>query len=76
MENGTPVIIEGKEYRKGTQVSIAGKLWQVINTMPGLKQVCFARVNKNGKLAKMNNRTVGSHSFDDIAKFMKLGSII
>jgi hypothetical protein len=71
MEIGTAVIIEGKEYSKGTEVQIAGETFRVMNTYPQAQSIFFAKVLKSGKLASPRKGAMGSFSFDEIARLAR-----
>lgn len=75
MNNGTAIAINNKVYEIGTKVEIAGNAYEVYNTMPALQLIGFSKLGKNGQRLNLNSKNHMSLSFDQVAKFSKLGAI-
>lgn len=75
MNNGTAIAINNKVYEIGTKVEIAGKSYEVYNTMPDQQLIGFAKLGKSGQRLNLNSHNHMSLSFEQIAKFSKLGAI-
>ncbi len=75
MINGTTVTINNKKLTIGTQVRIAGETFRVMNIYPEAQSIFFAKVLKNGKLAKPGKDTMGTYTYTEIAHWMDLGAI-
>lgn len=70
------VTINSKELAPGVEVQIAGETFRVMNVYPVAQSVFFAKVLKNGQLARPGKGTMGSYSFDELADYMNIGSIV